>query len=264
MKSKKTSTGHLLLTEHQKVKLGKILAKSLSEYDMRQKDFKTFNVKRGIEILDEIANMRKELESKREVVAQKSRKDFEYWKKWHLNHAKKGKKAVPEMLEILSKFDSYQVQDLCNLVKAIKPRMDYGRLFKRMKAEGNASWGSPSYIVTNVLNGTKQELVSKETKAYRTIASAVKKTKKVFGDKNRLLGLDGVVSVRDGDHYIAFVSGGNNGWSNWEAYFQSLTMIVKECKDAWLIEIKNDCCDDVHYALIGFRVGTSNTKRKDK
>ena len=35
-------------------------------------------------------------------------------------------------------------------------------------------------------------------------------------------------------------------------------------EDAWLIEIKNDCCDDVHYALIGFRVGTSNTKRKDK
>ena len=257
MKSKKTSTGHLLLTEQQKVKLGKILAKSLSEYDLRQKDFKTFDVKRGIEVLDEIANMRKELESKHEEVAQKCRKDFEYWKKWHLEHAKKGKKALGEMLEILSKFDSYQVQDLCNLVKAIKPRMDYGRLFKRMKAEGNASWGSPNYIVTNVLNGTKQELVSKNSKAHKVMSAAVNKAKKeVSGEKpgNRLLGLDGVVSVEDGDHYIAFICGGNNGSSDWATYFKSLTTIVNSLKDAWLIEIKNDCCDDVHYALIGFRL----------
>ena len=257
MKSKKTSDGHLLLTEQQKVKLGKILAKALSKYDLRKKDFKTFDVKRGIEILDEIAKKRKELESKQEAVAQKCRKDFEYWKKWHLSHAKKGKKALTEMLKILSKFDSYQVQDLCNLVKAIKPRMDYGRLFERMKAEGNASWGSPSYIVTNVLNGTKQELVSRNSKAYKVMSAAVKKAEQAVADEkpgNRLLGLHGVVSVDDGDHYIAFICGGNNGCSDWATYFKCLTTIVNSVKKGWLIEIKNDCCDDVHYALIGFRV----------
>ena len=257
MKSKKTSTGHLLLTEKQKEKLGKILAKSLSEYDLRQKDFKTFDVKRGIEILEEIARMRKEFVSKQEAVAQKCRKDFEYCKKWHLNHAKKGKKALREMLRILSKFDSYQVQGLCNLVKSLKPNTDYGRLYDRMIAEGNRTWGKPNYIVTNVLNGTKQELVSKNSKAYKVMDAAVKNAEKAVADEkpgNRLLGLHGVVSVDDGDHYIAFICGGNNGCSDWATYFKCLTTIVNSVKKGWLIEIKNDCCDDVHYALIGFRV----------
>jgi hypothetical protein len=257
MKSKKTSNGHLLLTEKQTEKLGKILAKALSKYGLRQKDFKTFDVKRGIEILEEIARMRKELESKHKAVAQKCRKDFEYWKKWHLNHAKKGKKALGEMLKILSKFDSYQVQGLCDFVKSLRPRVDYGHLYKRMKAEGNASWGSPSYIVTNVLNGTKQELVSKNSKAYKVMSAAVNNAKKAVADQkpgNRLLGLDGVVSVKDGDHYIAFVTGGNNGCSDWATYFKSLITIVNSVKKGWLIEIENDCCDDVHYALIGFRI----------
>lgn len=31
-------------------------------------------------------------------------------------------------------------------------------------------------------------------------------------------------------------------------------MILEECKRAWIIDIDNDCCDDVHYALVGFRV----------
>jgi len=257
MKSKKTNNGHLLLTEKQKEKLGKILAKSLSEYALRQNDFKTFDVKRGIEILEEIARMRKELESKMEEVAKKCRKDFEYSKKWHLDHAKKSRRALGEIIKILSKFDSYQVQSLCNLVRNLKPNMDYGLLYARMIAESNRSWGNPNYIIANVLNGNKQELVSKNSKAYKVMAAAVNKAKKeVSCEKpgNRFLGLDGVVSVKDGDHYIAFICGGNNGSSDLETYFKSLTTIVNSVKKGWLIEIKNDCCDDVHYALIGFRI----------
>lgn len=89
------------------------------------------------------------------------------------------------------------------------------------------------------------------------MAAAVNKAKKeVSCEKpgNRLLGLDGVVSVKDGDHYIAFICGGNNGSSDWATYFKSLTTIVNSVKKGWLIEIQNDCCDDVHYALIGFRI----------
>lgn len=256
MKSKKTSNGHLL-TEKKKEKLGKILAKSLSEYALRQKDFKTFDVKRGIEILEEIARMRKELESMKEEVAKKCRKDFEYSKKWHIEHAKKGKRALGEMLKILSKFDSEQVQSLCNLVGNLKPNTNYGQLYARMIAEGNRTWGKPNYITTNVLNGTKQELVSKNSKAYKVMSAAVNKAKKeVSSEKpgNRLLGLHGVVSVDHGDHYIAFICGGNNGCSDWATYFKSLTTIVDSVKKGWLIEIENDCCDDAHYALIGFRI----------
>lgn len=257
MKSKKISNGHLLLTEKQKEKLGKILAKSLSKYALRQKDFKPFDVKRGIEIIEEIARMRKELESKREEVKKKCHKDFEYSKKWYIEHAKKSKKSLREMLRILAKFNSYQVQGLCNLVKSLKPNTDYGRLYARMIAEGNRTWGKPNYIVTNVLNGAKQELVSKNSKAYKVMASAVKNAEKAVAEEkpgNRLLGLHGVVSVDDGDHYIAFICGGNNGYSDWATYFKCLTTIVNSVKKGWLIEIENDCCDDVHYALIGFRI----------
>ena len=237
------------LTDKQITELGKTLAEAI-RIGMTQKSFEALDVKDAIDVIGAIVNERANNHDYLENLQKKHREDFAYSKKYFQKKTKEGDKSVKGIVKILDSYESDALISLYRFLKELPRRTSCNSIFKRIVAEAKRTWSSPSYILTNVLNGTKQELVSKETKAYRTIASAVKKTKKVFGDKNRLLGLDGVVSVRDGEHYIAFVSGGNNGWSNWEAYFQSLTMIVKECKDAWLIEIKNDCCDDVHYALI--------------
>ena len=251
------------LTDKQITELGKTLAEAI-RIGMKQKSFEALDVKEAIELIGTLIQEKTHYYDYLSELQKKHREDFAHSKKYFQKKTKEGDKSVKGIVKILDSYESDALISLYRFLKELPRRTSCNSIFKRIVAEAKRTWSSPSYIVTNVLNGTKQELVAKETKAYRTIALAVKKTKKAFGDKNRLLSLDGVVSVSDGDHYIAFVSGGNNGWSNWEAYFQSLTMIVKECKDAWLIEIKNDCCDDVHYALIGFRVGTSNTKRKDK
>lgn len=169
--------------------------------------------------------------------------------------AKNVAKAKKGLVKILNSYNEENIIALSRFLNGLPSMTDCDRVFKRVVAEASRRWGSPNYIVANVMNGTKQELVSRRTRAYRTIASAVDKAKAKYGKRNRLLSLDGVVSVRDGDHYIAFISGGNNGHSNWRAYFESLMMILEECKDAWIIELDNDCCDDVHYALVGFRVG---------
>ena len=251
------------LTDEQVIELGKTLAEAIRT-GFAQKSFKALDVKDAIKLIATLISEKKHYYDYLSELQKKHRKDFAYSKKYFQKKTKEGDKSVKGIVKILDSYESDALISLYRFLKVLPSRTSCNRIFKRIVAEAKRIWSSPSYIVTNVLNGTKQELVAKETKAYRTIASAVKKTKKIFGDKNRLLSLDGVVSVSDGDHYIAFVSGGNNGRSNWEDYFRSLAMIVKECKDAWLIEIKNDCCDDVHYALVGFRVGTDNTKRKDK
>ena len=183
----------------------------------------------------------------------KHKKDYAYSKRYYKAKTKASNKSVKGIVKILNTYDSDSLISLYLFLKELPTRSNCIAIYRRIIAEANKDWGSPSYIVRNVLNGTKQELVSRRTKAYQKIAAAVEKTKEKFGKDNRHLHLSGVVSVRDGDHYIAFVSGGNNGHSNWKAYFQSLMMIIEECKDAWIIELDNDCCDDVHYALIGFR-----------
>lgn len=256
MKSKKTNNEHMPLTKQQTEKLGKTLAQSI-RFGMTQGYFKAFDVKEGIKVLKSLIDNHDKHIAEKTQLREQYHTEFERAKKWYLAQAKNGKKSLREMLRILAKFDSEQIQSLCKFIKSLKHPVDYARLLARVQAETNRTWGSPSYIVTNVLNGKKQELVSKNSKAYKVMSAAVNKAKKeVSGEKpgNRLLGLDGVVSVKDGDHYIAFVTGGNNGSSDWATYFKSLTTIVNSMKDAWLIEIKNDCCDDVHYALIGFRL----------
>ena len=192
------------------------------------------------------------------------KKDYEYSKRYYKAKTKASNKSVNGIVKILNAYDSDSLISLYLFLKELPARSNCIEIYRRIIAEANKDWGSPSYIVRNVLNGTKQELISRITKAYQKIAAAVEKTKEKFGKDNRHLHLSGVVSVRDGAHYIAFVSGGNNGSSNWRAYFQSLMMIIEECKDAWIIELDNDCCDDVHYALIGFRIKTKSTNKKGK
>ena len=243
------------LTEDQIAILGKTLAKGIFA-GVSQDTFKSLEVEDAIDIISTLISERKKYNGYLDELRAKHKKDYEYSKRYFNAKTKASNKSVKGIVKILNTYDSDSLISLYLFLKELPTRSNCIAIYRRIIAEANKYWGSPAYIVRNVLNGTKQELVSKRTKAYQKIAAAVEKTKEKFGKDNRHLHLSGVVSVRDGDHYIAFVSGGNNGHSNWKAYFQSLMMIIEECKDAWIIELDNDCCDDVHYALIGFRTKT--------
>lgn len=55
-------------------------------------------------------------------------------------------------------------------------------------------------------------------------------------------------------YYVAHLYGGNNGHSDWPAYLKDISLVVEGLsKDyhVWLIELKNDCPDDVFDVYIG-------------
>lgn len=166
----------------------------------------------------------------------------------------KAYKASPKIVEdfgnVMTGASPATWRTLIEYVRAIE-QSPYA--IRRAKAMYERQWGETSYFVGSVMNGTKMEKVSKRAKAYRMMEAAVSKAK--AETQLRRLFLDGVVKFNDGSHYVGFVCGGNNGSSDWVRYLESFSQIVKSLPDAWIVEIDNDCCDDVHYALIGFRKG---------
>lgn len=57
--------------------------------------------------------------------------------------------------------------------------------------------------------------------------------------------------------YIAAIFGGANGPGKWENYLQQIRKLVlelkKKFKDVWLVDLENDCLDDVYTLRIGLR-----------
>ena len=60
-------------------------------------------------------------------------------------------------------------------------------------------------------------------------------------------------------HVIVEIAGGLNGGGDWEDYFEVLANLCKVAKEKygkkiWVIELNNDCLDDIFYIKIGIRV----------
>lgn len=123
--------------------------------------------------------------------------------------------------------------------------------YKYHCAELLKRWGHESYFATyNVSSGGKYELLSDDSRVYRRFSKVVYGVKKQQKGKDRLIGLSGIVKVNDGDHYVAMVTGGNNGNSNWSAYLDTIKKIVDAHNHAWIVELHQH--SDVYYVLIGF------------
>ena len=54
------------------------------------------------------------------------------------------------------------------------------------------------------------------------------------------------------DHFLVTVCGGNNGHHNWPQYLRNAALLM-EGHDWWLVNIINDCPDDVHDITIGVK-----------
>ena len=58
-------------------------------------------------------------------------------------------------------------------------------------------------------------------------------------------------------YYIVQIYGGLNGHGEWTDYFEDLTKMAKALEKighAWLIELENDCLDDVFTLTMGLRI----------
>lgn len=61
----------------------------------------------------------------------------------------------------------------------------------------------------------------------------------------------------DASHMTFTVCGGLNGQGRWDDYFRLLSAMTTEFmqhfSDVWVVELKNDCIDDIFYCTYGVR-----------
>ena len=66
-----------------------------------------------------------------------------------------------------------------------------------------------------------------------------------------------VIEFDDSKHYVFRLDGGDNGNGNWGKYLEDLRKVVVELEEkfekSWIVEMKNDCADDVHYVFVGVK-----------
>lgn len=55
-------------------------------------------------------------------------------------------------------------------------------------------------------------------------------------------------------HYIATIYGGLNGCGSWDLYIRQIGMIIDSLQGSWVIDLNNDCLDDVWTLRLGFRL----------
>lgn len=55
-------------------------------------------------------------------------------------------------------------------------------------------------------------------------------------------------------HYIATIYGGLNGCGSWDLYIRQIGMIIDSLQGSWVIDLNNDCLDDLWTLRLGFRL----------
>ena len=65
-----------------------------------------------------------------------------------------------------------------------------------------------------------------------------------------------VISVEEQKegHWIATIYGGFNGNGNWNLYIRQIGMIIDSLHGSWIIDLNNDCLDDLWTLRLGFRL----------
>ena len=56
--------------------------------------------------------------------------------------------------------------------------------------------------------------------------------------------------------YFLIISfwGGLNGWGEWKDYIKEIESIINEYEDSWVVDLENDCLDDLWYLRLGYRI----------
>jgi len=96
------------------------------------------------------------------------------------------------------------------------------------------------------------EKVSKEDPAYKYITERIPRQKLNNSGENRQPTVSDVFKADD--HYIAYIYGGENGPGNWKNYSNFLSDLFQNLNQAWMIDLSNDCADDVWTLRMGFDI----------
>lgn len=95
------------------------------------------------------------------------------------------------------------------------------------------------------------------------VREAVEKT---YNDSTKLSLMDDGVCIDKYGTKVFMLSGGLNGPGQWNEYLETLAQFTIELidslqvtygkdADVWLVDLKNDCADDIFYPVFGFRLG---------
>lgn len=95
------------------------------------------------------------------------------------------------------------------------------------------------------------------------VKEAIEKT---YNDSTKLSLMDDGVCIDKYGTKVFMLSGGLNGPGQWNEYLETLAQFTVdlidklrvtygEDADVWLIDLKNDCADDIFYPVFGFRLG---------
>lgn len=97
--------------------------------------------------------------------------------------------------------------------------------------------------------GEHWEKLTPQDKIYKYIEDRLPKY-----DGKREPGIMDVYKCGDEDvHYVAYIHGGENGPGSWVDYCEYIKNIFSNVTDSWLLDLVNDCADDVWTMRLGFR-----------
>ena len=99
--------------------------------------------------------------------------------------------------------------------------------------------------------GEHWEKVEKDDTSYEYLSSRLPRQKFNSGE-NRQPAITDIFKAND--HYIAYIYGGENGPGNWKNYSEFLKDLFANLDNAWVIDLNNDCADDVWTLRLGFDI----------
>ena len=95
------------------------------------------------------------------------------------------------------------------------------------------------------------EKLDNEDEAYKYLESKLPEYK---GDRK-----PGIMDIyksesESGPYYIAYLHGGENGPGSWVEYCEYLTDLFTSVPGSWVIDLINDCADDVWTLRLGYEI----------
>lgn len=116
-------------------------------------------------------------------------------------------------------------------------------------------------------NFKESEIINPKRKLCKEVEELVNKAiEKTYNDSTKLSLMETGVCIDKFGTKVFMLHGGRNGDGNWNEYLQTLAIFTVELidmlrvtygenADVWLVDLKNDCADDVFYPVFGFKVG---------
>ena len=125
----------------------------------------------------------------------------------------------------------------------------------------------PELKTSGVLNESEKERPFDKKKAVRVLSTAAGKLSDKLLRHPSLLE-DKIEKDEYGTNVFTLCGGLNGGgpYMKWTGYFQELSKFVADVSKKyhiWLIELKNDCLDDIFYAKFGIRDITADDRERD-